>query len=469
MSSAERRIHETWSLRDLFHRLLDVGTILICLLWSLHHREEVWTDRHLTAGIAAIVVFYLVGEATGIYRSWRGVSLDREVLCAVLTVTITAPILLTLGVWSGHSDNIPRGLLLLWAVATATMMVVDRTLLRGLTHFLRLRGYNTKRFAIVGINELGFTLARNIENSPELGLQLAGFYDDRPASRLPNVPADIGKQVGTIEELVRQTQCNLVDTVYVTLPMRAETRIKGILDALANSTASVYIVPDFFVFQLLHSRWTSINGVPAVSVFENPFYGIDGMVKRITDFVLACVFLVIGAIPLLAIAIAIKITSRGPVFFRQKRYGLDGRGFFVWKFRSMSVCEAGSEYIQATKDDPRVTKLGAFLRKTSLDEVPQLFNVLEGTMSLVGPRPHPNLQNENFRTQIHGYMLRHKVKPGITGLAQVNGYRGETETLDKMEKRIEFDHRYIREWSLWMDFRILFKTFFVVLKRQNAY
>ena len=466
---AERRIHEVWSLRALFHRLLDAATIVVALVWALHYWGTPWTDQHLTAGIAAIVVFYLVGEASGIYRSWRGVSLDKEVLCALCTVAIAAPILLTVGVWSGHATAFSRGLLFTWAAAAGLLFASTRVALRVLVHFLRLRGFNTKRFAIVGINELGFTLARNIENSPELGLQLMGFYDDRPASRLPNVPADIGKQAGTIEELVHQTQHNLIDTIYVTLPMRAEVRIKGILDKLSDSTASVYIVPDFFVFQLLHSRWTSINGVPAVSVFENPFYGIDGLLKRAMDLILATLFLALGAIPMLLIALAIKLTSRGPVFFRQKRYGLDGRAFFVWKFRSMSVCETGSEYRQATQNDPRITPLGAFLRKTSLDEVPQLFNVLEGSMSLVGPRPHPNLQNENFRTRIRGYMLRHKVKPGITGLAQVNGFRGETETLDKMEKRIEFDHRYIREWSLWMDFKIILKTFLVVLKRQNAY
>ncbi|HZZ73737.1 MAG TPA: undecaprenyl-phosphate glucose phosphotransferase [Pirellulales bacterium] len=467
--TAERRIHEVWSLRDLFHRLLDAATILLALVWTLHQRGLAWSDVPLLAGITAVVVYYLVGEATGVYRSWRGVSLDREVLCALLTMAIAAPILLTLGVWSGYAADFSRAVLFTWMIAACTIFVATRTVLRGIVRFLRVRGFNTKRYAIVGINDLGFTLARNIENSPELGLHWIGFYDDRPAERLPKIPADIGRQTGTIEELVHQTQHNLIDTIYVTLPMRAEIRIKNILDKLSDSTASVYIVPDFFVFQLLHSRWTSINGVPAVSVFENPFYGIDGLLKRAMDLILATLFLVLGAVPMLGIALAIKLTSRGPVFFKQKRYGLDGRAFYVWKFRSMKTVETGSEYKQATKNDPRVTPLGAFLRKTSLDEVPQLFNVLEGSMSLVGPRPHPNLQNESFRTRIQGYMLRHKVKPGITGLAQVNGFRGETETLDKMEKRIEFDHRYIREWSLWMDLKILFKTFFVVLKRQNAY
>jgi putative colanic acid biosynthesis UDP-glucose lipid carrier transferase len=165
----------------------------------------------------------------------------------------------------------------------------------------------------------------------------------------------------------------------------------------------------------------------------------------------------------------VKRSSPGPIFFRQRRYGLDGQEIWVWKFRSMNVCENGPQIEQATKEDPRVTRLGAILRKTSIDELPQLFNVLQGTMSLVGPRPHASAHNEQYRQRIAGYMLRHKVKPGITGLAQVNGWRGETDTLEKMEKRVEFDHRYIREWSLWLDLKILFKTVLVVFKGQNAY
>ncbi|QDU89397.1 UDP-glucose:undecaprenyl-phosphate glucose-1-phosphate transferase [Pirellulimonas nuda] len=172
---------------------------------------------------------------------------------------------------------------------------------------------------------------------------------------------------------------------------------------------------------------------------------------------------------MLVIAAAVKFTSPGPVFFRQKRYGLDGREIRVWKFRSMRVQENGAEVRQATKGDDRITPVGRVLRKTSLDELPQLLNVIEGTMSLVGPRPHATAHNEQYRSRIDGYMLRHKVKPGITGLAQVRGYRGETDTLDKMQGRVYFDHQYIRNWSIWMDLRILFETISVVFKQENAY
>jgi len=220
---------------------------------------------------------------------------------------------------------------------------------------------------------------------------------------------------------------------------------------------------------LLHSRWTDIGGLPAVSVFENPLYGVDGLVKRAFDVFVAAFLLVFLAVPLLIVAIAIKVTSRGPVFFRQRRYGLDGREILVWKFRTMTVCEDGHQVTQASKQDARVTKLGAIFRRTSIDELPQLFNVLEGSMSLVGPRPHAAAHNEQYRKMIEGYMLRHKVKPGITGLAQVRGWRGETDTLEKMQRRVECDHEYIRQWSLWLDLTILFRTIFVVFARKNAY
>jgi putative colanic acid biosynthesis UDP-glucose lipid carrier transferase len=212
-----------------------------------------------------------------------------------------------------------------------------------------------------------------------------------------------------------------------------------------------------------------MGGLPAVSVFENPLFGVDGVLKRIADLVIASVALFATAIPMLIIAIAVKLSSPGPIFFRQRRYGLDGREILVWKFRSMRTCDNGPVVEQATKNDARVTRVGAVLRKTSLDELPQLFNVIDGSMSLVGPRPHATAHNEQYRGLIRGYMLRHKVKPGITGLAQVNGCRGETETIDKMELRVEWDHNYIRTWSLWLDIKILFKTLVVVWKQEQAY
>jgi putative colanic acid biosynthesis UDP-glucose lipid carrier transferase len=302
-----------------------------------------------------------------------------------------------------------------------------------------------------------------------MGLELVGFYDDRPADRTAGIPAKFGSKVGGLNDLVDHARRGGVDLIYITFPMRAEERIRRVLERLGDTTASVYIVPDFFVFELLHARWTNIGGVPVVSVFESPLYGIDGLLKRLVDLVLGTSVFAVAAVPMLLIAALVKLTSRGPVFFRQRRYGLDGEEIRVWKFRTMTVCEDGDQVRQAERDDQRVTPIGRVLRCTSLDELPQIFNVLGGSMSLVGPRPHATAHNEAYRSLIRGYMLRHKVKPGITGLAQVRGYRGETETLDKMEKRVECDHQYIRNWSLWLDLRILWQTFFVVVGRKNAY
>ncbi len=453
----------------MVHRVLDAVCIVAGSLASLHLTGVPVGERHLMAAASAVVIYYLTAEISGMYRNWRGVSAEREMLCAASTWGFSLLLLSALGIITHYTDAFPLQTLIVWALATPLLVATGRFAIRVAQRFLRTRGLNTRTYAIVGVNELGFQLARNIDASAELGLRLLGFYDDRPSDRTPNVPTDIGDKVGDLTELIEHARRRKVDMIYITFPMRAEDRIKSILEKLGDTTASVYIVPDFFVFELMHSRWTSISGLPVVSVFENPFYGIDGVVKRSLDVVLAGLALIALAVPMLVIAALVKLTSPGSVLFRQKRYGLDGREISVWKFRTMRVCENGVRVSQATKDDPRVTRLGAFLRRTSLDELPQFFNVLEGTMSLVGPRPHANTHNEEYRKLIDRYMLRHKVKPGITGLAQVSGWRGETDTLEKMEGRIACDHRYIREWSLWMDLKILAKTFFVVLRGQNAY
>ena len=212
-----------------------------------------------------------------------------------------------------------------------------------------------------------------------------------------------------------------------------------------------------------------VGDMPVIAVCETPFYGINGLIKRASDILLAAVILALASPLMLAIAAGIKVSSPGPVLFRQRRYGIDGREIVVYKFRTMTVLEDGSEITQATRNDRRVTRLGAFLRRTSLDELPQFINVLQGRMSVVGPRPHAVAHNEMYRKIIRGYMIRHKVKPGITGLAQVNGMRGETDKVDKMAHRIEYDLAYLRNWSLWLDLKIVLSTIPVVLKMENAY
>ena len=251
--------------------------------------------------------------------------------------------------------------------------------------------------------------------------------------------------------------------------MASQPRILHILDELKDSTTSIYFVPDMFVTDLIQAHPDSVCGMPVISVCDTPFNGSDGAIKRLSDIVLATLILILITPLLIVIAAAIKFDSPGPVIFRQRRCGLDGDEIVVYKFRSMTVTEDGSNITQATQNDARVTPLGALLRRTSCDELPQFINVLQGRMSIVGPRPHALAHNELYRKLIKGYMVRHKVKPGITGWAQVNGFRGETKTLDKMQRRIDFDLDYLRNWSVRLDLYIIFKTISLVIKDQKAY
>ena len=259
------------------------------------------------------------------------------------------------------------------------------------------------------------------------------------------------------------------DAIYIALPMRAENKIKALIEELSDSSANVHYVPDIFTFNLMNARMRQIGGIPTISVYDTPFDSFGAFMKRSLDVVLSTFILALIALPMLIIAAAIKIDSSGPAIFKQRRYGLNGDTFWVWKFRTMSALDNGDTVHQARKNDERLTRLGSFLRRSSLDELPQFINVLQGTMSIVGPRPHAVAHNEFYRQEIDQYMLRHIVKPGITGWAQINGLRGETDTAEKMEKRIEFDLHYIRNWSVNLDIKIIFLTFLKGFFNKNAY
>jgi putative colanic acid biosynthesis UDP-glucose lipid carrier transferase len=243
----------------------------------------------------------------------------------------------------------------------------------------------------------------------------------------------------------------------------------NLLDDLRDTTASIYYVPDIFVFDLIQARSGEIHGIPVVAMCETPFYGYRGVAKRLTDIVLSMGIL-LSTLPLFVlVAILVKISSPGPIIFKQRRYGLDGHEIAVYKFRTMRVTEDGAQIRQASKTDSRITPIGRFLRRSSLDEIPQLINVLQGRMSLVGPRPHAVAHNEEYRKLIKGYMVRHKVLPGITGLAQVNGCRGETSQLEEMQARVNYDLDYLRRWSPMLDIKILLMTVVKVFRDEKAY
>ncbi|QDS98989.1 undecaprenyl-phosphate glucose phosphotransferase [Adhaeretor mobilis] len=468
-SSSQFQVRQHRSLVDVTYRLLDAAAILASTIAATRYSELAHVEALIVVGATTWLLHMVAVEISGLYRSWRGARLSNELWCVLVNWLYLAPAVLGVGLLTRYNVDFSYQTKVVWLTLTPIAMASGRVLLRFVLRSLRRRGLNTRQFAICGVNKLGVQLARNVSNSPELGLGFAGYYDDRPEARTAEQLDEAREHRGDLAELVHAAREGKIDIIFITFPMRAEDRIRDYLNKLGDTTASVYIVPDFFVFQMLHARWSQIDGLPVVSVFETPISGIDGVIKRGFDLVAASALLVLLTLPMLAVAAMVKFTSPGPIFFRQKRYGLSGEEIHVWKFRSMRVHEESNTVRQATKGDDRITSVGEVIRQTSLDELPQLFNVLEGSMSLVGPRPHATAHNEQYRTLINGYMLRHKVKPGITGLAQVNGWRGETETLEKMQMRVEFDHRYIREWSLWMDLKILFKTVLVVLKQENAY
>jgi len=257
--------------------------------------------------------------------------------------------------------------------------------------------------------------------------------------------------------------------IFIALPIRHVQRVLALLDDLKDTTVSIYYVPDIFLSDLIQSRSGEVAGIPVISMCETPFFGYRGVIKRVTDVLLTSIVL-IPLLPVLAmVALLVKLSSPGPAIFRQRRYGLDGQEITVYKFRTMTVTEDGDKVIQATVGDRRITPVGAVLRRYSIDELPQLINVLQGRMSLVGPRPHAVAHNEQYRKLIKGYMVRHKVLPGITGLAQVNGCRGETSKIEEMQARVEYDLQYLRQWSLALDIWILIKTVLMLRGDKKAY
>jgi putative colanic acid biosysnthesis UDP-glucose lipid carrier transferase len=435
--------------------LMTIATLLSCI--ALFHLR--FQGAYL---ILALLVFSLTfpgsTPAAGSVRA-----LAREVTASwCITVTVLALI-----GWATRTvDVFDQRVLLAWLLATPAARFMGHLTLPPLLRRVYAARRAQRVAVIVGACELGRVLAERLCRDPLHGIRVAGFFDDRGPERTEEAA---GATLGTLEQLVEYVKAHRVDLIYITLPMASQPRIVRLLDQLHDTTASIHFVPDIFLFDLIQARIDTVDGMPVVSVCETPFRGLDGLVKRVSDIVLALLICILALPLMLAIAVGVKLSSPGPVIFRQRRYGLDGREILVYKFRSMTVTEDGAAIRQATRTDARVTRFGAILRRYSLDELPQFINVLQGRMSVVGPRPHAVAHTELYRKLIKGYMFRHKVRPGITGWAQVNGLRGETDTLEKMKRRIEYDLDYLRHWSLQLDLWIVLKTLLVALDGRNAY
>ncbi|WP_428814338.1 undecaprenyl-phosphate glucose phosphotransferase, partial [Vibrio makurazakiensis] len=425
----------------IIHRLVDSAIIVSTLLTSvLLYIGEV-NLNYLVIVSLMVFVFTLSSEVTKLYQMSNLVSIKQSHICLWLSWVASITCLLLITFFSKETVNFSRVVIGIWFIATPILMSSWRAIYRYIEHNYYSKSYEQKAI-IIGATPSGIALANEIKNK-SLGLKLVGVYDDREDSRLSisSTPFIVNGKINDALSLAKERSFR---HVYVALPMEANNRIKQIIKYFSDSTARVYIVPDFFTYDLIQSRWKNVGTVPTLSVHDTPFYGASTFIKRVEDVILSFFILLLISPVLLFVAIGVKASSPGPVIFKQIRYGIDGKPIKVWKFRSMKSMDNGNVVKQATKNDPRVTRFGAFIRRTSLDELPQFINVLQGRMSIVGPRPHAVAHNEEYRQLVDRYMLRHKVKPGITGWAQVNGFRGETDTLDKMEKRIEFDLRYIQ-------------------------
>jgi len=410
----------------------------------------------ISAIIGALFAWVVMG-VVDLYRPWRGASVWSEIRILLAGWILILMGLLAVGWMIKFTAVYSRLVMGEWFMAAPVMLILLHLGERMYLRSLRRKGKNTRTAVIVGAGTLGRNLHQKIEGAGWMGVRLEGFFDDdkSKSSKL----AGKAPLLGPIEDVVDFVQKHDLDIVYLALPRYAESRMLELFGALQDTTASIYLVPNIYIFELMGSRVEDLGGMPVFALCESPLTGPFGIFKRIEDILLSLFILLLSSPLLLLIAIAVKLSSHGPVLFKQRRYGLGGNEVLVWKFRSMTVCENDERIIcQATKNDSRVTTVGAFLRRTSLDELPQFFNVLQGHMSVVGPRPHAVAHNEKYRKVIKGYMWRHKVKPGITGWAQVNGWRGETDTLDKMRKRVEFDLDYIRQWSIRLDLKIVWLT-----------
>ncbi len=451
---------DTGSLHDvpwvaLVQRLLSpmviASTLLVCALAFEHYLSILNLSL---AGFTFVLSLYVVTEFP-LTKAQSGLLVSYPKRRLLFQWLKLMGIVLFIGFATKTSTLYSRKVLLTWFVVTPFALLVIQELVGGLLRKAVSAARSERAKVIVGANRIAYELARRIESDPLRG-PVVGFFDDREDQRIADVFSN--KLLGRLEDLPAFVRAKNVDSIYIALPTLAQTRVMQLMAELEDTTASVYFVPDLNAFQPIQNYIDDIDGIPAIAIRETPFRGINSLIKRVSDVLFSTAVIAVIWPLLLLLAAAVKLSSPGPVLFRQRRYGIDGHEIVVYKFRTMTVCEDGDRIEQARRHDPRVTGIGRFMRATSLDELPQFFNVLQGGMSVVGPRPHAIAHNELYRRLIPGYMLRHKVKPGITGWAQVNGLRGETEDVDKMKARVHYDLDYLRNWSLWMDAWIVIRT-----------
>lgn len=463
-------LKEYWQILSVMMRIIDTLVVLFAGWFAFIIRFDSLeiTFAYLTVLATAAIVTPIVFSMLNIYASKRSESFSKHILNLMQAVLVLAFVLSSLAFFTKSGDIFSRVWFALWLLFALGLLIACRGSLLLFLRFMRSRGLNERRVVIFGAGELGVKIANAVQQALWTGFRIVAFVDDEASyklSRIKGIPV-----LQTPQDIGDYLTHSAIDEFWLAVPLQQEARVKEILYQLRHHTINKRFVLDIFGLDLLNHSLTDVAGFPVLNISSTPMVGINRMLKAIEDRLLALSILLLIS-PLLAlIALAVKLTSKGPVLFKQKRLGWDGRIINVYKFRTMyEHQESNGKVTQATLNDKRVTTIGKYLRRLSLDELPQFFNVLQGKMSIVGPRPHALAHNEMYKDAIDAYMLRHRVKPGITGWAQVNGWRGETDTLNKMQKRVEYDLYYINNWSLIFDLKIIFLTLFSGFLNRNAY
>nr|WP_295458811.1 undecaprenyl-phosphate glucose phosphotransferase [uncultured Thiodictyon sp.] len=455
-------------------KLIDSSLIALCLALAIGVWTRPWSETYTIALLLAIIAFTSFAGIVGLYRQWHGEQVARK-YARVWTTWVATVFVLFAAAHLSNTTGLSHVAEVQWLVTTPLALCGWRFIAVLLFARLVKREEYQRKVVVWGRGSTADRLVTAICESPQLGLTLIDHVviserdsdrrdDDSQGDDAPAPPPD-----AIFADLIQRARRGDFNILYIARQGFSSERLADFIDRLSDTTVSVYLAPDFSTIDLFQGHWSALEGIPLISVFETPFWGVDGDLKRIEDIVLSVLILAVVGGPMLLIALLIKLSSRGPVLFKQCRYGLAGAPIAVLKFRTMTVGENGAVIVQAKRNDPRVTPLGRLLRQWSLDELPQFINVLRGEMSIVGPRPHAVAHNEFYRSRVKGYMLRHKVKPGVTGWAQINGWRGETDELYKMEKRVEYDFWYIRNWSLGLDLKIILLTTLRGFRGKNAY
>lgn len=466
-------LREHASALSLIMKLIDASSILLGA-WLSYILVAPYANLnaipiYIQTTVIATLLAALLFPVVGAYQTWRGRSLLEEI--RTMLSALVGVFLLIGPIWffAYPSGQLSREWILLWLLIAACVITASRLVLRQALRILRAHGYNSRNIVVIGEGVTSEKILDQLTAANHYGFNIVGLFTANGHS--PNVCPSLNLSIGDLQDAFTFIKTNPVDQIWVALPTAEANKIESILNNLSGQACDIRLIPDIFGLHLINHSISEVAGIPLVNLSVSPLEGANRVIKAVEDKVLATLALIIASPLMLCITALIKLDSKGPVIFKQRRYGLNNEIIEVWKFRTMTVCEDDDSAIaQATRNDARITRLGAILRKTSLDELPQLINVvLHGTMSLVGPRPHAIAHNEYYKNEIPRYMKRHIVKPGITGLAQVNGYRGEIDTPDKMTKRVEYDLKYIEQWSIWLDVKIIILTLVRGFINKNAY